>query len=65
MDARPKKGSQALKKTRKGGRSRDFQRLKKNIMRGKSLPVSRELARIIREGSRLEGHHTLNEHMGR
>jgi hypothetical protein len=33
-------------------------------MRGKSLPVSRELARIIREGSRLEGHHTLNEQMG-
>ena len=37
--------------------------LEKKIMRAKSLPVSRELARIIRDSSRLEGNHTLNEHL--
>jgi hypothetical protein len=38
----------------------------KKRMRGpskRSQPVSRELARIIRDSSRLEGHHTLNEHL--
>ena len=39
---------------------------KKKGMRGpskRSQPVSRELARIIRDSSRLEGHHTLNENL--